>query len=180
MSRMRFIAHLGDREHEIIVNNHAADDGYYTMTLDGKDYEVDAQLMRSHIVSTLIDHRSYDVDIEKVGDPDDTLDGRMRARVRGRVVSLNMLDERRHKMKEAASAHLHGEGVAQIDSPMPGKVLKLLVSEGDEVTQGQGIVVVEAMKMENELKSPKDGTVTRIDCKEGQAVNAGATLIIIE
>jgi len=176
---MRFIAEVKGNTHTIDVDNLGADDGYYTMTINGEKHEVDAQLLRSHIVSMLIDHRSYDVDIEPFN-VEDTLDGRMSVRVRGRVVHLDILDERRKKMKEAAAAHLGGAGVSQVESPMPGKVLNVMVDEGDEVTQGQGVVVIEAMKMENELKAPKDGVVASISCKNGDTVDAGTVLIVIE
>ena len=63
---------------------------------------------------------------------------------------------------------------------MPGKVVKILVAVGDEVAQGQGLVVVEAMKMENELKSPKAGTVVEVLAKEGAAVESGAKLIVVD
>ena len=62
---------------------------------------------------------------------------------------------------------------------MPGKVVKVLVAVGDEVKSGQGVVVVEAMKMENELKSPKDGKVKAVAVKEGQAVEAGQSLVTL-
>ena len=65
-------------------------------------------------------------------------------------------------------------------SPMPGKVVKVLVAVGDEVKSGQGVVVVEAMKMENELKSPKDGKVKAVAVKEGQPVEAGQSLVTLE
>jgi biotin carboxyl carrier protein len=71
-------------------------------------------------------------------------------------------------------------GPAQVQSPMPGKVVKLLVAPGDEVKAGQGVVVVEAMKMENELKAPRDGKVKAIAVKEGQAVEAGQTLATLD
>jgi biotin carboxyl carrier protein len=71
-------------------------------------------------------------------------------------------------------------GPAQVQSPMPGKVVKVLVAVGDEVKSGQGVVVVEAMKMENELKSPKDGKVKAVAVKEGQAVEAGQSLVTLE
>ena len=71
-------------------------------------------------------------------------------------------------------------GRAEILSPMLGKVVKLLAGEGEEVAKGQGLVVVEAMKMENELKSPKDGTVTGTLVEEGQAVEAGAVPLVVE
>jgi len=178
MARMRFIGNIGGEEHVVEVDNHNADDGYYTMTLNGHAYEVDAQLMKSLLVSALIDHRSYDIDVEKQST--DPLDGRLSVRVRGRVVRVDMLDERRKKMKEAQSGRLDHGGAAMVSSPMPGKVMKLLVGEGQEVVEGQGVVVVEAMKMENELKSPIAGTVKSIEAKEGDAVEAGAALVFIQ
>ena len=71
-------------------------------------------------------------------------------------------------------------GASSVQSPMPGKVVKVLVAVGDEVKSGQGVVVVEAMKMENELKSPKDGKVKAVAVKEGQAVEAGQSLVTLE
>jgi biotin carboxyl carrier protein len=91
-----------------------------------------------------------------------------------------------HKLLPAR-AKLAGRAVAPpksgpmtVQSPMPGKVVKVLCAPGDEVKSGQGVVVVEAMKMENELKAPRDGNVKSIAVKEGQAVEAGQTLIAFE
>ena len=71
-------------------------------------------------------------------------------------------------------------GPSAVQSPMPGKVVKVLVAAGDEVKSGQGVVVVEAMKMENELKAPRDGKVKSVSVKEGQAVEAGQTLATLD
>jgi biotin carboxyl carrier protein len=71
-------------------------------------------------------------------------------------------------------------GRASIVAPMPGKVVRILVAAGDEVTAGQGIVVVEAMKMQNEMKAPRDGKVTAVEVKENDSVNAGTVLAVIE
>jgi biotin carboxyl carrier protein len=79
---------------------------------------------------------------------------------------------RRHGNAEA-------EGRQQIVAPMPGKVVRLLVQAGDHVEVGQGLLVVEAMKMQNEIRSPKSGIVERILAKEGQPVNAGEVLCVV-
>jgi biotin carboxyl carrier protein len=71
-------------------------------------------------------------------------------------------------------------GPAAVQSPMPGKVVKILIGVGDEVKAGQGVVVVEAMKMENELKTTRDGKIKSIAVKEGQAVEAGQSLVVLE
>lgn len=75
---------------------------------------------------------------------------------------------------------VEAEGRQQIVAPMPGKVIRLLVKPGDKVEAGQGLLVVEAMKMQNEVKSPKTGTVEKLQAKEGQAVNAGDVLAWID
>jgi biotin carboxyl carrier protein len=80
------------------------------------------------------------------------------------------------RSKRAADAHSR----VFIAAAMPGKVVRVLAAVGDEVVAGQGIIVVEAMKMQNELKAPRDGRVTAIDVKENDSVNAGAVLATIE
>ena len=80
------------------------------------------------------------------------------------------------RSRHAADAH----GRASIAAAMPGKIVRILVGVGDEVVAGQGILVVEAMKMQNELKAPRDGQVTAIEVKENDSVNAGAILATIE
>lgn len=72
------------------------------------------------------------------------------------------------------------EGPVEIRAQMPGKIIKLLAAEGSAVTAGQGLIVVEAMKMQNEVKSPKDGTLTRIHVVEGGTVGAGDRLVVVE
>jgi biotin carboxyl carrier protein len=72
------------------------------------------------------------------------------------------------------------EGRVILTAPMPGKVVRVLVKQGQTVEEGQGLVVVEAMKMENELKSPKAGTVTEVFAREGLAVEANAKLLTVE
>lgn len=178
MSKMKFIATIDGEEKEVHVDNHGADDGFYTMKIGERSFHVDAQLMKSNLVSLLINNTSYDVDVEKLSK--EPLDGRMAVRVRGRVVRLDMLDERRQKMKDAQQSAFAVGGKAIVESPMPGKIVKILVGEGEEVTQGQGVIVVEAMKMENELKAPKDGVVAEVRAKEGETIEGGAPLVLIE
>lgn len=76
--------------------------------------------------------------------------------------------------------HTLGEGRQNIGAPMPGKVIRVLVAEGDAVQHGQGLAVVEAMKMQNEVRAPRDGRVVAIKAKAGDAVTAGAVLLTIE
>jgi biotin carboxyl carrier protein len=99
--------------------------------------------------------------------------------VRGQVSRVDVADERRLRLR-AGSAGFSVEGKQVINAPMPGKVVKVLVKQGDEVKEGQGLVVVEAMKMENELKSPKAGKVVELLAKEGTTVENNAKLVVVE
>jgi biotin carboxyl carrier protein len=99
-------------------------------------------------------------------------------RVGGRSYQVRLSDPKR--LRAAGAAAGHGEGRAQVLAPMPGKVVRVLVEEGQEVEAGAGLVVVEAMKMQNELKSPKAGTVTELHAQPGATVNAGDVLAVVE
>jgi biotin carboxyl carrier protein len=98
--------------------------------------------------------------------------------LRGRNYDVSIIDPKRLRSGQSAGAHLHG--AAEIVSPMPGKIVRVLVEAGAQVEAGAGIVVVEAMKMQNEMKAPKAGTVVSINAEEGATVNAGDVLAIIE
>jgi len=92
--------------------------------------------------------------------------------------AITLADPKR--LRGAANDAGHGDGAARITAPMPGKVVRILVQTGDVVEPGSGIVVVEAMKMQNEMKSPKAGTVTSIAVSVGSTVNGGDVLAVIE
>lgn len=83
-------------------------------------------------------------------------------------------------LRGAGASHGADAGRAQVTAPMPGKVVRVLVEAGGQVEAGQGVVVVEAMKMQNELKSPKAGTVAELRAEPGATVNAGDVLAVIE
>jgi len=84
------------------------------------------------------------------------------------------------RLSSAASASAHGDDAARIIAPMPGKVVRVMVEAGAEVAAGDGIIVVEAMKMQNEIKAPKAGTVIALNIQTGATVNGGDVLAIIE
>lgn len=178
MAKMTFVGTLEGEEHTITVED-SSDAHIYDVCLDGRCYRVDAHAMPTEIVSALIDNKSYDIDLERAS-MTDTLDGRLGVRVRGRVVYLEMLDERRKKMKDAQATRFQDSGIARITSPMPGKVLRIMVDPGTVVTEGQGVAVVEAMKMENELKALRAGTVKEVLSKAGESVDSGTLLLTIE
>jgi biotin carboxyl carrier protein len=116
--------------------------------------------------SVLIGNRSYEV-VAAGG----------QVRVNGRVFHVEIFDPREMRGRKSAGA---GEGRQNIAAMMPGKVVRVLVSAGDAVEAGEGLVVVEAMKMQNEMKSPKSGRVIEIKTRADATVAAGEVLMVIE
>ena len=103
---------------------------------------------------------------------------RLTVHLRGWNYEVKMVDPKRLRSGQASGSDDHGE--ARIQATMPGKVVRVLVELGTEVEAGAGIVVVEAMKMQNEMKTPKAGTVTKLNATVGENVNAGEVLAVIE
>jgi biotin carboxyl carrier protein len=174
---MRYVVTQGETEHVLELS--APQDGPRTFMLDGQEHVVEARLLPHGGVNLIIDGRTYDVDFDRPSSSSDPLDPRVNVRVRGQVFALEVLEERKKQLRNAANRHGKHEGPATILSPMPGKVVKLHKAVGDEVKAGEGVVVVEAMKMENELKSPGAGVVQEIRVKEGQPVDAGTVLMVV-
>jgi len=166
---MRYTAFVGGEERSVDV---APREGGYRVTIGGKAFDLDAVHLQGAAISLIVGTRSYRCDIEP------RKDGKLAVLVNESVVDLEILDERKLRMRRA-SGKFSLEGPQRIDAPMPGKVVRVLVKVGDEVQEGQGLVVVEAMKMENELKSPKAGKVTELHAVEGAAVEAGAKMLVV-
>jgi biotin carboxyl carrier protein len=160
------------------------------------NYETDVQLQREGCrVRAEIEGRRYELEVHESG-PHRLLivsEGRVfDCRVDGRPASGTTIDvvvgtteyavalTDPRKLSSAASASSHNDGAARIIASMPGKVVRILVAVGDRVEAGAGIVVVEAMKMQNEMKSPKAGTVVAFDIQAGATVNGGDVLAVIE
>jgi len=148
--------------------NHA--EGQWSCRLDGRDFEVDPILARPDVLSLRIGNRAYEIKLERVA-------GDLHLWVGSTRFAAEIRDPRSLRGRSRAG---DDHGPKKIVAPMPGKVVRLLVGEGVEVEAGAGIAVVEAMKMQNEIKSPKKGAVQKILVSEGAAVNAGDVLAIVE
>lgn len=169
---MRYFAKLHGQKEAVPVDIEPAGDNRYKLTHSGRSVVVDALTLESGALSLLMEGQSYNVEFDEVGDE-------VRVLVRGQWSLIDVADERRLRLRQAG-AGFSVEGKQLIAAPMPGKVVKVLVKLGDEVKEGQGLVVVEAMKMENELKSPKAGKVVELPAKEGTAVEINARLVVVE
>jgi acetyl/propionyl-CoA carboxylase alpha subunit len=162
---VRLDATVGSRTIRVEVRR--VNDGY-TVALDGSLLEVDVVETGNHFASLLIDGQSHDIGLERhtggyrVHFPDDS-------------ITVGLVEASR----DGSRPRRRPDGPARLNAPMPGRVVRVLAGVGQEVEPGQGLVVIEAMKMENELKSPRKGLVHEIAVREGQAVEAGALLVVV-
>lgn len=146
-------------------------DDHYRILLDGEALDVEATLPRPGVLSLLVAGRSYRCVLDE--DPSSPAIYVGHVRYPYRVDDPRSLSSRRSQGGSAA-------GPVSLKAPMPGRVVRLLVQEGAEVAAQQGVVVIEAMKMQNELKAPKAGCVARILVEAGATVVSGQPLAIIE
>ena len=145
-------------------------EGRWSCRLDGREVEVDAVLARPDVLSLRIGNQAYEVKCERIA-------GEMNVWVGSARFSAEVRDPRSLRGRVRT---LDEHGPRKLTAPMPGKIVRVLVNVGEEVEAGAGVLVVEAMKMQNEIKSPKKGTIRRILVGEGAAVNAGDVLAIVE
>ncbi len=141
-----------------------------TVAIDDQSYEVDWQRVEGGIISLIIDGRSHTARVAR-------RDGGVVVHVDGREFRLDTGGGDDDSAVLAAAA---GGAGGIIKAPMPGSVVKVMVEEGETVTAGQSIVVVEAMKMENEVRSPVDGVVTAVNVKKGDSVGTTEPMVEIE
>jgi biotin carboxyl carrier protein len=150
----------------VVELEHNAD--HWRVTLDGQSLDADAVEIAPNTFSILLRGQSHEIRVTPSPSGMLTLQTGLEE-FTAEVLDPRAWSGRRHRALEA-------EGRQQVVAPMPGKVVRLLVKAGDTVEAGQGLLVVEAMKMQNEIRSPKSGVVERLLAQEGQPVNAGEVL----
>jgi biotin carboxyl carrier protein len=166
---LRYEVEVGGRLRSVSI--HRAD-GKFVVDVDGQASIVDAARVDGQTLSLLLAGASHDITI--VSEP---ASGRLVVSLAGVSVPV-ALNRRRRPHREEGSGGA-GSGPDRMVAPMPGKVVRLLVKLGDLVRKRQPVIVVEAMKMENELRASQDGTVAELHVKEGQSVEAGALLLVV-
>lgn len=141
--------------------------GVMECSVDGRAVTVDARILQPGVLSLLVEGRQY----RCVLDGDEmTIDGQR--------VGFAVSDPRSLRGRRGAGAD--AAGPRAVKAPMPGRVVRILAEAGEEVAEQQGVIVIEAMKMQNELKSPKAGRVVRVAVATGDAVGAGEVLVVVE
>src|SRR5208337_1146736 len=167
---MRYLATLDGKEHEIEIEELTADS--FSISFGKNSFEADLRKVGPASFSVIVDNRSFDFDVAREGE--ETV-----VASRSGSTRLTVADASR-RMARAAGKRREVSGRMEIKAAMPGRVVNVLVAQGDEVNAEQGIVVVEAMKMENEVKAPKAGKVVEVKVVAGQAVEKGQLMIVIE
>lgn len=135
--------------------------------INEKDIPVEFEKIDDNLYSIILEGKSLTIGVLKDGN-------NLQVFMDGDLFEIEAISERDQRKSSQQLS-----GVQEIKSPMPSRVVKILKLDGDEVAADEGVVVVEAMKMESELKSPIDGTVTSVNVNEGDAVEAGTTLLIV-
>jgi len=143
------------------------------ISVDGKVYEIDFETVSGQpVFSLIVDGRSHESFVYQ--DEDD-----WQVLLRGRLYPVTVEDEREKRLRAAAGGGVAETGEFHLRAPMPGLVVAIPVSEGQEIRKGQVILILESMKMQNELKAPRDGTVGRIRVKPGESVEQKQTLLSV-
>ena len=174
---LRYAIEVGGRIRQVALER--AGDGF-AVALDGRTWHIDASRIDAHILSLILDNDWARKDTDGRASVEVTVvpgrsSGELTVLVGAAAVAVNVDGRRRWGRSDDAS----GVGPQRIVAPMPGKVVRIFVRPGDAVTARQPLVVVEAMKMENELRASRDGTVAEVLVREGVSVDAGAPLIVI-
>ena len=171
--KAQYTIDLGEQQSTVNVE---ANGDRFTVELDGDTVELDAQQVGPGEFHLINGNRSHNVLLEGHG-PDTVV------HLDGVAIPVRLLDERQAARLAATGGSgpsRNADGTVAIQAPMPGKVVKCLAAVGAEVSEGQGVIVVEAMKMENELHAPIDGKIKEVLVVEGTNVEAGENLVLIE
>jgi biotin carboxyl carrier protein len=176
---MIFEIAVGDRIRPVTVVRKGA---LLHVTLDGRTHVVDARRVSDSALSLLVQNGTGDRPVQSI-------DAAFAARqnggdfdvhLAGRTIPVEVRVAGSFGRPKTGGGGAHGAGPQRVLAPMPGKIVRVLVKAGDAVKAKQGLVVVEAMKMENELRAARDGQVREVLAVEGQSVEAGAVLVVVE
>ena len=164
---MKYLATAGDQTHTIQIKDGA-------VLIDGEKVEAEIQTsLDGTLYSLLVDGRSYALQIQP-------MEEFYRVQVAGEIHDVAIVDERTHRLAGLRGGTGAGSGEVVLRAPMPGVIVEVSVSEGQQVAKGQTLIVLESMKMHNEFRAPRDGEVHSIRIEKGQPVEKGAILLTLQ
>jgi biotin carboxyl carrier protein len=162
---------IADREEDLLLKLEA---GQISAVIGGRVYTLQVRDLQADSYLFFLGANVHECRVNERAGAKDTFD----VTIHGRSHEVAIVDPKRLRSGQNSDRHHHG--VAEILAPMPGKVVRVQTEAGASVEKGTGVVVVEAMKMQNEMKSPRAGVVVSINVKPGDTVNAGQVLAVIE
>jgi len=169
---MKLQAEIEDQSYEVEIR---IDGDKVLARIDDREYEIEVSEPEPGVFLMKNEGRITEAYASTVGNK---LAGEIEISVRGTLTNVKLIDPKR--LCGSGGDHSHGDGLVEIKTAMPGKIVRILSAAGTAVKKGDGIIVVEAMKMQNEMKSPKDGLVKEIRVSKTDTVNAGQILAVIE
>ncbi len=168
---MELIGTVDKQEYQLKIDKKG--EHLFEIDIEGRTYAIDFVETMPHVYSLLHGHQSYEARVHR-----DAKQGRFHAHFYADSYTVELADPMQLLLEQAVGSA--SKGVATLEAPMPGKVLRILVKEGDEVVEDQDLLVLVAMKMENALASPKAGRISKILTQEDANVEGGCPLIIVE
>jgi len=164
---MKYITHVEDQEFTVVIDR---DD---QIMVNGQVYNIDfQQLSEGGMLSLLLNNRSLEAIVEERDEAWEVL-------LKGELYSVNVQDERAYRLAKARGTAAEASGEAAVKSPMPGLIVAVSVEQGQTVKKGEQIIILESMKMENELRSPRNGVVLRVLVEQGESVEKDQVLVTI-
>ncbi len=164
---MKYIATINDKTFAIEINREDR------VLCDGVERAMDFRLIgQQHVYSLLLDNASYEAMVEE-------REGEYWVFVRGYLFAVRVEDERERRLREASGERHGPAGEVTVKAPMPGLIVAIPVQEGQSVRKGEKLVLLESMKMQNEIRAPRDGTVKAIRVRPGQSVEQNQILVVL-
>jgi len=168
---MKLKAQIGDREEELLIK---LEEGRISAEIGNRVYELEVREIEPHCYLFFLHQNVHECRVSERAAEKEVFD----VSIRGRSHAVTIVDPKRLRSGQNSDRHHHG--VAEIRAQMPGKVVRVHTEAGETIEKGAGVIVVEAMKMQNEMKSPRDGVIVSINVQAGDTVNAGDVLAVIE
>lgn len=164
---MKYFTQVNDQEFIIEIGQDNQ------IVVNGEPFRINFRRMpNSGVTSLLINHRSLEAVVEEQ-------DGSWQVLIRGELYPVQVTDERMQRLAKARGSFAAPDGEVALKSPMPGTIIAVPVRQGDKVSKGDKVVILESMKMENELRAPRDGIVTHVKVQAGANVEKDQVLVVI-